>query len=74
MSFPSQRSLSAEDLKKGLEVELVNRVNSVGVDINFCIEHSHAEHMLPYVSGFGPRKSTGLLKVIKSLIINIINY
>lgn len=49
-------------------MELVNKVNSIGVDINFCIEHSHAEHMLPYVAGFGPRKSTGLLKVINIII------
>ncbi|XP_019848744.1 PREDICTED: transcription elongation factor SPT6-like [Amphimedon queenslandica] len=70
---PLQRSLSVEDLKKGLEVELVNKVNSIGVDINFCIEHSHAEHMLPYVAGFGPRKSTGLLKLLRQENIQLQN-
>lgn len=33
------------------------------MDINFCIEHAHAENMLQFVAGFGPRKAVGLLKV-----------
>lgn len=56
-------AVSQEQLKHQLEVELVIKINEVGVDINFCIEHPHAESMLSFVSGFGSRKATGLLKV-----------
>ena len=53
-----------ENLKHALEIELVSKVNEVGVDINFCMEHSHTESMLSYLCGFGPRKANALLKVI----------
>ena len=56
-------AVSQEQLKRDLESELVTKVNQVGVDINFCIEHPHAENMLSFVSGFGTRKAAGLLKV-----------
>ena len=41
----------------------MNVVNQVGVDINFCIDHAHAEGLVPFLSGFGPRKAAVLLKV-----------
>ena len=56
-------AISQDQLKQALEIEIVTKVNEVGVDINFCMEHSHAESMISFVSGFGPRKAVGLLKV-----------
>ena len=58
-----------DQLKDALEKELVNMVNQVGVDINFCIEHPHAEGLVPFLSGFGPRKATVLLKVYMYVLI-----
>lgn len=52
-----------DKLRDVLEKELVNMVNQVGVDINFCIDHAHAESLVPFLSGFGPRKAAVLLKV-----------
>ena len=57
-----QSALDPDELRACLEVELVTRVNDVGVDVNFCLEHPHAVSMLPYVCGLGPRKAMSLLK------------
>ena len=61
---PLQDSLSKERLKECLELELVTRVNDVGVDVNFVLNNPHAASMLNYVCGLGPRKAAALLKVI----------
>lgn len=58
-----QSALDPDDLSSCLEIELVTRVNDVGVDVNFCLEHPHVVGMLPYVCGLGPRKALFLLKV-----------
>ena len=58
-----QSSLDPDELRACLEIELVTRVNDVGVDVNFCLEHPHAIGMLAYVCGLGPRKALFLLKV-----------
>ena len=64
-------SLPTQDhLRSALEVELVTKVNQVGVDVNFCLEHPHAVGMLNFVCGLGPRKSAALLKVCCSVEIN----
>ena len=60
---PLQDSLSKERLKESLELELVTRVNDVGVDVNFALNYPHAASMLNYVCGLGPRKAAALLKV-----------
>jgi transcription elongation factor SPT6 len=60
-------------LKERLELEIVTKVNQVGVNINFCIEHPHAESILSFVSGFGPRKAVGLLKNLRQENIQLQN-
>ena len=61
---PSRPPPSPQDqLRSALEVELVTKVNQVGVDVNFCLEHPHAVGMLNFVCGLGPRKAAALLKV-----------
>ncbi|CAI8018492.1 Transcription elongation factor SPT6 [Geodia barretti] len=62
---PLQSSLDTDDLRSCLELELVTRVNDVGVDINFCLENPHGVGMLPFVCGLGPRKAMFLLKILK---------
>ena len=59
---PLQSALDPDELKTCLEMELVTRVNDVGVDVNFCLEQPHAVDILSYVCGMGPRKATFLLK------------
>ena len=41
----------------------MTKVNEVGVDVNFCLEHKHTEAMVPFICGLGPRKANALLKV-----------
>ena len=60
---PLQDCLPKDQLLSSLEVELVTKVNDVGVDVNFCLEHLHAEDMVPFVCGLGPRKAAALMKV-----------
>ena len=60
---PLQSSLPQEQLKAGLEMELIGRVNDVGVDVNFALEHQHGADLLPFVCGLGERKAAALLKV-----------
>ncbi len=58
-----QSSVQPELLKQALEVELVTKVNEVGIDIGYCIDHPHIESLIPFVCGFGPRKASSILKV-----------
>ena len=60
---PLQDSLPKEKLKEALELEMVTRVNDVGVDVNYVLNYPHASSMLNYVCGLGPRKAAALLKV-----------
>lgn len=60
-----QDLLPKDQLRSALEVELVTKVNQVGVDVNFCLEHPHAVGMLNFVCGLGPRKAAALLKILK---------
>ena len=41
----------------------MSRVNDIGVDVNFILEHPHTADMLSFVCGLGPRKSAALIKV-----------
>ena len=41
----------------------MTRVNEVGVDLNFAVEHYHYQSMVQFVCGLGPRKGDALLKV-----------
>ena len=67
---PLQDSVPKEKLRDGLELELVTRVNDVGVDVNFALNFPHASNMLNYVCGLGPRKAAALLKVTCSLSLS----
>ena len=60
---PLQGALDLDELRGWLELELVTRVNDVGVDVNFCLEQPQGVSMLPFVCGLGPRKAMFLLKV-----------
>ena len=66
---PLQEALDEDDLRTCLELELVTRVNDVGVDVNFCLENPHGASMLPFVCGLGPRKAMFLLKVCTILLV-----
>ena len=66
---PLQGLLDTDELQSCLELELVTRINDVGVDVNFCLEHPHGASMLPFVCGLGPRKAMFLLKVCSHFLI-----
>lgn len=52
-----------EELQNALYLELVNRVNEVGVDVNRCVAHPYTAPLVQFVCGLGPRKGYQLLKV-----------
>ena len=58
-----QKFVSAERLKECLYEEFMTRVNEVGVDLNFAVDHYHYQTMVQFVCGLGPRKGDALLKV-----------
>ncbi|GMT19975.1 hypothetical protein PFISCL1PPCAC_11272, partial [Pristionchus fissidentatus] len=60
-----QAEVNKEDLQEAVMLELINRVNEVGVDINKCVEFSHHQGLLQFVCGLGPRKASYLLKTIR---------
>ena len=64
---PMQDVLSDDELLAALGVELINRVNDVGVDINECVAHSHASNLVQFVGGLGPRKGAALLKTLQKM-------
>ena len=67
-SLPLLQSLvPAEMLLPVLQIEIINQVNSVGVDVNRALDDERYAHMLQFVCGLGPRKGAALLKVAKSL-------
>lgn len=47
---------------------MVNVVNAAGVDINKAVNNPYYQHLLPYVSGLGPRKAQVLIKKIIKLV------
>lgn len=53
-----------EKLYTAFERALVNVVNDVGVIINDAVSDEYQKHVLPFVSGLGPRKATKLVKDI----------
>ena len=62
---PLQDVLSEEELLDALNIELINRTNEVGVDINQCVAHGHMSNLVQFVGGLGPRKGTALLKTLQ---------
>ena len=57
-----------EKLLVVLERVLVDIVNEVGVDINRTVTDPYYKHLLPFVSGLGPRKAQMVIKRIASLV------
>lgn len=58
-----QKFVGQERLKECLYEEFITRVNEVGVDLNFALDHYHYQSMVQFVCGLGPRKGDALLKV-----------
>lgn len=61
-----QYLLSTEKLTDALETAIVDIVNQVGVDINEAIRDEYLALLLPFVSGLGPRKASGMILNIQS--------
>ena len=55
----------ASELLRRLEMELVSVTNEVGVDLNRCIRQPHTSNVLQFVAGFGVRKATHALKLLR---------
>lgn len=64
--FPLQ--ISREKLLPILESAIVNIVNMTGVDINKAIREPNYRVLLPYVSGLGPRKASGMVRRITAAV------
>ncbi|GAA5884951.1 hypothetical protein JCM3774_000862 [Rhodotorula dairenensis] len=68
LSFdPNQKYLAEDKVSLWLERALIDVTNRVGVDINRAVRSSYYAHLLPYVSGLGPRKAELLLKKINGI-------
>lgn len=62
---PLQDLVNRDQLLSALCQEFVNRVNEVGVDVNKALAHAHANSLVQFICGLGPRKAVHLLKMIK---------
>ncbi|CAD5232952.1 unnamed protein product [Bursaphelenchus xylophilus] len=69
---PMQANVPERDLSWAFQREFVNRVNEVGVDINYCIEFPHTNGVMQFVCGFGPRKAEHVMQLLEhqSLILD----
>jgi len=63
---PLQNTLNQDLLYSRLERVFVSIVNAVGVDINELLRNPRKSHILSFVAGLGPRKSTHLLAEIRN--------
>ncbi|GAA6018754.1 hypothetical protein JCM10207_005567 [Rhodosporidiobolus poonsookiae] len=63
---PNQKFLSKEKLALALERSMIVFTNRVGVDINRAVRNQYYGHLLPYVSGLGPRKAESVVKKINA--------
>lgn len=64
---PMQKSVNQAKLADGLEEVNIQVVNEIGIDINLAVEHVHMQSMLPFISGFGPRKAKKFIAKMKKL-------
>ncbi|KAL1922961.1 uncharacterized protein VTP21DRAFT_9337 [Calcarisporiella thermophila] len=62
---PLQPLVPQDLLVENLERALVEVVNSVGVDINDCVNVPYRSHVVQYICGFGPRKAQVLIRRIQ---------
>ncbi|OLY81950.1 Transcription elongation factor spt6 [Smittium mucronatum] len=58
---PLQRLVPSDTRWRHLERILISMTNSVGVNMNEIIQHSHKSPSLSYVCGLGPRKAQAIL-------------
>lgn len=66
-SFYDNQKLIPNDLVlETLETCFVDIVNMVGVEINEALRDEYMAQMIPFICGLGPRKSSGLLRNIRS--------
>ncbi|ODV94945.1 hypothetical protein PACTADRAFT_50786 [Pachysolen tannophilus NRRL Y-2460] len=61
-----QSLISPEKLKDAVTTSLVDIVNMVGVDINEAVRDEYLALELPYISGLGPRKASGIIQSIQN--------
>ena len=66
--YRSSPQIPKEKLLIALERTLVDIVNDVGVDINRAVTDPYYKHLLPFVSGLGPRKAQMVIKKIAALV------
>lgn len=59
-----QKLILADLVADAVESVLVDVVNMVGVEINDALRDPYVAQLLPYVSGLGPRKASGLVRNI----------
>ncbi|KAH7107505.1 SH2 domain-containing protein [Auriculariales sp. MPI-PUGE-AT-0066] len=69
----AQQLVPKEKLLIALERTLVNAVNSIGVDINRAVNDPYYFHLLPFVSGLGPRKAQFMKKKIDGIGGTLVN-
>ncbi|ANB15993.1 chromatin-remodeling histone chaperone SPT6 [Sugiyamaella lignohabitans] len=63
---PSQSLLPEELFQEAIDSVFVDYVNLVGLDVNEVVRNQYMANLLPYVSGLGPRKASGILQSIQS--------
>ena len=62
---PDQQFLPQDKLYQKLETAIVDMVNMVGVNINDALKSpTYVGTLLQYVSGLGPRKASGIFKIV----------
>ncbi|ESO97932.1 hypothetical protein LOTGIDRAFT_103494 [Lottia gigantea] len=60
-----QNEINKDELREALYLELVNRVNECGVDVNRALAHPHTACLTQFICGLGPRKGSQLIKILK---------
>ncbi|KAG2732288.1 hypothetical protein G9P44_004705 [Scheffersomyces stipitis] len=61
-----QKLIPADAVKDAVESVFVDIINMVGVEINEAVRDPYVAQLLPYISGLGPRKSSGLIRNINA--------
>ena len=64
--YEHQKLLPNDIILDAFESAFVDTVNMVGVEINEAVRDQYFGQLLPFVSGLGPRKSSGLIRNINS--------
>lgn len=64
--YKHQKLIPNELIMEAVESAFVDIVNMVGVEINVAVRDPYIAQLLPYVSGLGPRKASGLIRNINT--------